>query len=159
MDEIGRVVGNTDARGRPRVQTVNNDPSLTVQSDAHLADIQTILEGYGATGHQSLDEAAMIYKDVSEFVDLRDAIEQSRIAEKQFMTLPSKVREIFDHDVAVWLDSAHDEDKRDALVEAGFLDPREVEQKPKPKAKRAPNTTADPLPETEGDVEDPEASE
>ncbi len=116
-----RKVGTVDSRGKDRVQTVNTDPSETVQSDAHLADIQNILKSYGATGMEMLDETQMMFADVTSFTDLADAMNQARLAEVEFLKLPSKVREIFDHDVAVWLDSAHDEEKRDALVEAGFI--------------------------------------
>jgi len=126
MEAIPRVVGDVDSRGKSRVQTINDDPSMTVQSDAHLADIHNILQNYGAAGQTTLDEAALEFKDVSEFTDLQDALNQAREAEVEFMKLPSKVREIFMHDVAVWLDTAHDEDKRDELVAAGFLEPREV---------------------------------
>ncbi len=122
----GRIVGVLDNRGNPRVQTVNDDPSMTVQSDAHLADINQIMEKFATEGIQSLDEADLMYKDVSEFTDLADALNQAREAEVVFMKLPSKVREIFNHDVAEWLDTAHDEEKRDALVEAGFIERVEV---------------------------------
>ncbi len=122
----GRIVGDIDSRGRERVQTINDEPSMTVQSDAHLADVQNILNSYGQTGMDTLDEAALSFRDVSEFTDLADAMNQAAAAEVEFMKLPSKVREVFEHDVAVWLDTAHDEDKRDALVEAGFLEPRQA---------------------------------
>lgn len=114
-----------DSRGKPGVKTVNNDPSETVQSDAHLTDIHNIMAQFGEGGHVGLDEAALLYADVSEFTDLQDAMKQAHYAEKEFLKLPSKVREVFGHDVAVWLDTAHDEDKRDELVKAGFLEPRE----------------------------------
>ncbi len=117
----GRTVGLVDSKGRDRVQTVNNEPSMTVQSDAHLADMNTIMESFAAGGLQALDEADLMFRDVSEFTDLRDALDQAREAEVEFMKLPSKVREVFEHDVAVWLDTAHDADKRQALVTAGFL--------------------------------------
>jgi len=121
-----RVVGDKDSRGKPRVQTINEEPSETIQSDAHLADIHVIMNNYLQDGIANLDEADLMFKDVSEFTDLADALNQARVAEVEFMKLPSKVREIFDHDVAVWLDTAHDEDKRDALVEAGFIKRVEV---------------------------------
>ncbi len=116
-----RTVGDVDYRGRPRIQTVNNDPSETVQSDAHLADIQNIMQKFGQGGMEMLDETKLHFADVSEFTDLGDALRQAIEAELEFMKLPSKVREIFKHDVATWLDTAFDEDKRDALVEAGFI--------------------------------------
>ncbi len=121
-----RETGNTDYYGNPRVQTVNDEPSMTVQSDAHLADIDNILASFGANGMAQLDETALQFRDVSHFTDLADALNQAREAEMEFMKLPSKVREIFKHDVAVWLDTAHDEDKRDELVKAGWIKGPEV---------------------------------
>ncbi len=128
----GRKVGVEDSRGKPRFQTVNDDPSMTVQSDAHLADLRHIMAQFEETGLDSLKEADLQFKDVSEFTDLRDALDQARQAETEFLKLPSKVREVFDHDVAVWLDTAHDEDKRDELVRRGYLKPREAEKNEPP---------------------------
>jgi len=121
-----REVGHTDSRGKSRYQTEIVDESETVQSDAHLADINTIMRDFAQSGLSALDEADLMFKDVSEFTDLQDALAQAAVAEEHFLKLPSKVREIFNHDVAVWLDTAHDEDKRDALVEAGFIKAPEV---------------------------------
>lgn len=143
----GRKVGNKDSRGKNRIQTVNDDPSETVQSDAHLADINVIMGDFALGGMQALDEADLQFMDVSEFTDLADALNQARRAQLEFMKLPSKVREIFNHDVAVWLDTAHDEDKRDALVEAGYLEP------PKEIEKEAPPKDGVPLPPETGDKE------
>lgn len=118
-----RKVGKKSYRGRDRVFTKNTQPSLTVASDAHLADIKNIMAQFGATGMAALDETALVFQDISGFTDLADAMNQAKAAEFEFMKLPSKVREIFKHDVAVWLDTSHDEDKRDALIDAGFLEP------------------------------------
>ncbi len=124
-----RVVGVEDSRGNDRVQTVNDEPSETIQSDAHMAEINNIMASFGAGGMEMLDEADLMFADVSEFTDLQDAMNQAKHAEVEFMKLPSKVREIFDHDVAVWLDSAHDPEKRDALIAGGWInDPDAVEE-------------------------------
>lgn len=120
-----------DARGRPRVITPIVGESMTVQSDAHLADITNILAQYGVTGMESLNEAELEYADVSEFGDYADVMRQMAEAETAFLKLPSKVREVFGHDVAVWLDSAHDQEKRDALVAAGFLEAEIIGEPPK----------------------------
>lgn len=119
--------GFLDARGRPRVQTINDEPSMTVQSDHQLSDINFIVRRATALGVvESLNRAEGQFRDISEFTDLADALRGARAAEDFFMTLPSKVRQLFDHDVAVFLDTAHDEDKRDALIEAGVI-PRPAE--------------------------------
>ena len=101
---------------RHRVQTVNDGESLTVQSEARQADIRQIIRRYAEVGIlDHLKEVELRYADVSEFTDLGDALRQAKEAEKQFLKLPSKVRELFNHDVAEWLDTAHDKEKQDAL--------------------------------------------
>lgn len=98
-----------------RVQTINDQPSLTVQSDAKRADIRQILKKYKQVGIvDHLNHVQARWADVTEFTDLSDALRQARVAEEEFMKLPSKVREIFNHDVTEWLDTAHDPAKREA---------------------------------------------
>lgn len=112
--------GQVDYRGRPRkkYQTVNDLPSLTIQSDAHQADIQEILKQYGVGGLMAANLAATDaqFMDVSEHTDYAELMRTVKAAESEFMKLPSKVREEFDHDVAKWLDAAHDQDKEDAII-------------------------------------------
>lgn len=99
-----------------RVQTVNTLPDKTVQSDVHRTEIRHILAKYRQVGIvEHMREVDLVYKDVSEFVDFADLMFQSKEAEKRFMGLPSKVREVFDHDVSKWLDAAHDPEKLEAL--------------------------------------------
>ncbi len=113
-----------DDRGKLRVQTsFEGEESLTVQSDAPLADIDKILKQYAEIGMiDNLDYAEATFQDISEFTDFSDAMRHAKMAEGEFMKLPSKIREIFNHDVAQWLDAAHDPEKRDALVEAGIIE-------------------------------------
>jgi len=140
-----------DFRGRKRSKywSVNKEPSMTVQSDAHLADISQILDNWGASGSDLLDNVAMQFKDVSEIGDYHDVMLEVKRAEATFMELPSKVREIFGHSVETWLDTAHDEDKRDALVEAGFI---EDTRKGDPEVVRKGETTEEPEAETGGEA-------
>ncbi len=120
-----------DSRGNKRSDywTVNREPSQTLQSQAAQGNIQEILKQYKQVGIiENLNEAEAQFLDVTEFTDFGDVMRQAVAAEAEFMKLPSKVREIFEHDVAVWLDTAHDKDKRDALVAAGLIDaPEPVE--------------------------------
>lgn len=116
-----RKVGKLDYTGAKRVQTLNDLPSETVVSDAHLADINVIMKAFVDDGRDILDETALQFADVSEFGDYHDVMLNVRAAEQKFMSLPSKVRGIFNHSVEVFLDSAHDADKRAELVAAGYL--------------------------------------
>lgn len=130
--EVGTV--DVDARGRPRVQTVNDEPSRTIQSDAGEADIKKILKRHGVTGViEHLNQAELVYGDVSNFTDYADAMRQVSAAEEAFLRLPSKVREVFRHDAATWLDAANDglsDGQRSKLEELGFLEPEAPEAAP-----------------------------
>lgn len=137
-----RVVVQED--GRRRVQTVNEDPSMTEQSEAHMADIRWILGRYEATGVlTSMAKVDLAYRDVSEFTDFADLMQQAKNAEVAFMRLPSKVREVFEHDVANWLDAAHDAEKLEALkprlIATGFYE----DDSPPPPSR--PETPAPPV--------------
>lgn len=118
-----------DSRGRDRVATENLEPSMTIQSQADEADIGKILQKYEQVGVLNLNKAEATFMDVSEMGDFADVARQSKVAEMEFMKLPSKIREIFEHDVANWLDAAHDPDKREKLYEAGFLERPEEPEK------------------------------
>lgn len=109
---------SVDRRGRPRVVTEFNDESLTVQSDYELTKIDKIMARYGVTGVlEMLDNVDDVFLDVTELPeDYQSVLEYTKAAESEFLKLPSKVREMFDHDVAKWLDAAHDQEKRDAIA-------------------------------------------
>lgn len=107
-----------DYRGKLRslYQTVNTEPSQTIQSDAKRADITEILKEHGLTDiitHLADTDARFL--DVSEMGDYADVMREAKRAEFAFLQLPPRVRKLFKDDVANWLDAAHDEDKRKAL--------------------------------------------
>lgn len=112
-------------RRRPRVQTTDFDESRTVQSDVHKSDIHHVLKRYKSMG--IVDHMANVdleFRDVTEFEDFADLQLQLSEARHAFMRLPSKLREVFNHDVSTWLDAAHDPEKlqdlRPQLERAGY---------------------------------------
>lgn len=118
-------------RFRPRVRTVNDLPSKTVQSDVMRTDIKHVLAKYRQLGIlEHMRNVDLVFRDVSEFQDFADMMLQAKEAEKVFMSLPSKLRRVFNNDVAKWLDAAHDPDKLEALrpklEELGVLKPEEA---------------------------------
>lgn len=122
-------------RKRPRVQTVNTDPEVTVQSDGPRTEIRAILQKYQEVGIiDHMREVDLQFRDVTEFEDFRDVMVQAKVAENSFLRLPPAVRDLFDNDVARWLDVAHDPEKIEAMrpkLEAtGFLKPKAVELEP-----------------------------
>lgn len=122
---------------RKRVRTVNSLPSLTVQSERANSEILHILAKYEATGILThLRNVDLEFRDVSEFEDFADLMRQSKVAEQEFMKLPSKLREVFQHDVHVWLDYAHEperlEELRPQLEKLGIMEPRAPTPTPAP---------------------------
>lgn len=120
---------NLDSRGKHRLQTFFDpdvEPSLTVQSDREQADINSILRKYKSVGIiEHLNNVDAQFLDVSEFTDYSDMMRNLKIAETEFLTLPSKVREVFGHDVAKWLDSAHatSAENQELFEATGAVDP------------------------------------
>lgn len=116
-------MGTIDSRGRPRVQTVNDSPTRTVQSDQVHTDLALILDRYrDGVPLDVLNRAEARFVDISELSDYAEAMRVVRSAEGFFMSQDPKVRAIFGNSVANFLDAAHDPDKRELLVEAGFLE-------------------------------------
>lgn len=105
-----------------RFKTVNNEPSRTKQSFAEECDVNSIVKRHDARALvQSLSLAERTYADVTTFQDFHQVMNTLVQAEQDFQQLPSEARAIFDNDVANWLDTAHDADKRNALVDLGLL--------------------------------------
>lgn len=146
----GQVVEKRED-GTTRVYTVNVSPSRTQQADAEKADIRNILRKYEVTGIvDHMRDVDLQFRDITEFDDLADALQQAKEAEYHFMQLPSKLREVFDHDVAKWLDAAHDADKLEALrpqLEAlGVMEPLPEEPAPVAPVEPAPTTEPEETP-------------
>lgn len=132
--------------GRLRVRTINEEPSMTVQSDRHKSEMKEILRKYEAVGIvDHLRNVDMQFLDVSEFTDYADMARQLKVAEQQFQDLPSKVREIFNHSVHEWLDAAHDPEKLEAirpkLEEMGLIAKRPVAASQSPDSSPADQTS------------------
>lgn len=115
--------------GRKRVQTLapEDDHERTVQSEVYKADIRHILTKYEEVGIvDHLKGVDLAFRDVTEFTDMADAMQQLREAERTFMKLSAPLREVFDNDAARWLDVAHDAEKleelRPRLEELGVWD-------------------------------------
>lgn len=124
-EEDGQIMTKRP-NGTVRIQTVNKSESRTVQADVENAEIKNILRRYEGTGVlDMLQRADLQFKDVSEFQNLSDALQQLKQAEAEFMQMPPQIRDVFDNDAAVWLDSAHDglsQDQSDRLHRLGLLD-------------------------------------
>lgn len=130
--------------GRVRVRSVNDQPEVTKQSFREECDINNIIRQFQRTGVvRHLNEARASFADISELGDFHDAIALVELASESFMELPAKVRKVFDHDPAKFLDAAHDPEKR-YLLEAAGLIPAE---RPEDEVQPPPEVPAVPEPE------------
>lgn len=136
-----------DGRRKPRIRTVNEMESRTIQSDRNRAEMREILRRYESMGIvDHMANVDLLYRDVSEFEDFADLMRQSKEAEKEFMKLPPKVRQVFGHDVHTWLDAAHDPEKLEALrpklEKLGVMEPKAPERAPQEPAPAPPQEPA-----------------
>lgn len=102
--------------------------SLTVQSDAIDADINTIVRRFGITGAMPTDIDLSKFVDLTDMpVDYRTAVEFSRAAAGEFNRMPADVRSQFDNDPQKFMDFVHATDgdgkpvNRAALVKLGIV--------------------------------------
>lgn len=106
------------------------DPSYTQQQFKEECDINTILERFGVTGHLPMTTKQPMAGDFTDVEDFHGAMEVVRLANENFMTLPSKVRGRFDHDPEKFVDFCVDPANAAAVRELGLA--RAEESGPQP---------------------------
>jgi hypothetical protein len=132
---------------RERVQSVNDERSLTKQEFKDELAIENILRRFGAG--QLVDQLEVHdsqFLDVSELPDDYIAVlDNIRKAESAFLSLPAAVRTVFGNETANYLDYLHDRDPRITakLVELGFLSPEDSPPSAGPSDPVADATPAD----------------
>jgi len=99
------------------------DPSLTVQSDAVDADINTIVKRYGITGQMPQALRLPEYSDYEDVFDFHSAQLAILEGEKQFMSLPADIRAKFENDAGQFFSYAANPDNIDGLRELGLAKP------------------------------------
>ncbi len=108
---------HTQYSGRVRVQEHNDEPSRTHQSFVGGADINNIIKRH-SDGRIPLPSVGLVYEDVSELTDYRDALDNVSKVQDIFMKLPATSRAFFNNDAAVFLDWSMENDAEavDSLV-------------------------------------------
>lgn len=118
----------------------------TDQSYKKMCCINTIVSNYNKTGilsHQSKKIAQ--YMDNTQIPSLMDAHELLRDAKDAFLTLPSNIRKLMDHDPKNLIKFVQNPENYDMLLKHGIIEERKEVKEP---LKVEPSTKADP-PKTE----------
>lgn len=104
------------------------DDSLTVQSDAKDADINTIMARYQKTGQLPALGRLPSYGDFDVVNDFRSALELVRQGEAEFMRLPAAVRADFGNDPAAFSEFASNPANHEELLDMGILAPEVADE-------------------------------
>lgn len=103
-------------------KTINEEPSLTLQSEKDSCDFNLIYSKYVKTGIMSnwrTDEPK--YGDFSNISDYHDAVLRAQQAEDSFMALPAALRARFSNDPGKLIDFLSDSNNRSEAIELGLV--------------------------------------
>lgn len=101
--------------------------SLTVQSQAADADINTIVRKFGLTGQ--LPQVAMppLQGDFEGVDDFQSAMNMILASQRSFMAMPAEVRKRFNNDPAEFVDFCSNRDNLEEMRRLGLAVPAPVE--------------------------------
>ncbi|UDN67795.1 internal scaffolding protein [robinz microvirus RP_121] len=116
--------------------TVNNEESLTQQSDARDCDINVIMERYGVSGTAPQVITKPNFGDFREVTDYRTALDLVRAADAEFKNIPAKIRATFENDPAEFIQFAADPENIEQMRKWKLAPPA---PKPVPSATPAPS--------------------
>lgn len=128
---------NSDAHG-----TVFEDVSLTRQSEAEDADINTIVRRFGLTGVMPRDMPPLSYGDFTGLSDYQSAFAAVADAQERFMMMPANVRERFSNDPQKFLEFCESPGHEDEMRKLGLFVP--TPEAPKPMEVIVKNATTEP---------------
>lgn len=116
-------VGADGSLVNPVTGEVTYPPTMTKQSMAAQCDINNILKQFKMTGvisHISVHASKGTYQDLPESLDFQESLHTVKRAQDAFASLPSKVRNRFDNDPALFLMFCSDPANAAELVELGL---------------------------------------
>lgn len=103
-------------------RTVNDDPSLTIQSEKDSCDFNLIHAKYMKTGLMTnLRTDPGRFGDFSDAVDYHTSVLRAQQAEESFMALPAAIRARFSNDPGHLIDFLADENNRSEAIKLGLV--------------------------------------
>lgn len=138
LDHAGNLC-TVRENGTLRVTTVNELPSLTIQSEADSCDINKIVAKFKTTGLMTnLAKSLPRQGDFSEACDYHSAMNQVVAANEAFMTLPAALRKRFSNDPGQLLSFLENEDNRSEAIKLGLVKAPQDTQVPQGASAPAP---------------------
>lgn len=114
----------TNPRSRCFFETTGE--SLTQQHFADESEINNIIRSHDRNGViEHIHRGNAIYGDFSQITDLSDALIQIQEAQKEFLNIPSEIREQFKNDAGEFFKYASNPDNEDGMRKMGLLNPEE----------------------------------
>ena len=118
----------------------NEEPSMTKQSFAEEADINTIVKRFGLTGQLPGDVRMPVNGDFTEVPDFRGAMQLIVEAREAFMRMPADVRARFGNDPAAFVDFVSDDQNRAEAERLGIVMKKEPVLEPVKATVSTPST-------------------
>lgn len=107
-----------------KVQTKNEEPSLTQQHFESESNINNIMKKYHATGMIThLNRNKGVYADISTLGDYQNSLQTVIDAQNAFMTLPSSVRKKFSNNPQELINFLADSKNKDEAISLGLIKP------------------------------------
>lgn len=107
---------------------VCEDESLTLQSEAEAADINTLVRRFGVTGQMPVSGVMPTYQDFEGVFDYRSAVEIVMEAERVFSSVPAEIRYRFENDPAKFVDFCENPANIEELRRLGLADAIRVKE-------------------------------
>lgn len=108
--------------GRLNVITVNNEPSLTIQSEKDKCDLEVIRAIYAKSGvMNNIRTDQPRYGDFTSSRELHDVLLRAQEAHEDFMELDAQIRARFDNDPGKLLDYVADPKNAAEAVKLGLI--------------------------------------
>lgn len=101
-------------------------PSMTKQEFKYESDINNVIKQFKPHHMRELLNQVLAsgkFEDLPDVVDYQEALHMTAEAERTFMSIPSKVRERFGHDPAIFMAFAQDPKNQDELRTLGLAPP------------------------------------
>lgn len=107
---------------RRRVLAPEGGPMMTKQSEADATDINRIVNRWRSTGVMPVGAENPQYGDFSGIGDFHDSLNRVREAERNFLTLPARIRAYCENDPGEYLDLCLNPERREECEKLGIKD-------------------------------------